>query len=236
MTNLIAVDYKKHSNIQIDPSKAELHGAKQHLIPTVLSEFSNLAVQYPIVITKNGDTGQFVFSVMLGFEQNENLFWQQEQWQGLYVPLQIRRQPFFVGESNGEHVIFFDRDSPTLTSDGLRLFDQHGQDSDYFQQAKLCLNELLTGEAQNQLLLEHLENMDLLQPLSLEITFENQETNKINGLYTIDQNKLSALSHEHILTLHQVGLLPAIYTMITSLGQIHALIALKNKKTSMILS
>ena len=82
MTNLVAVNNKSHLNTKVDLSKVEQHGADLQLVPVVLSEFINLAVQYPIVLTKNGNTGQFVFSVMLGFEPCENLFWQQEQWQG----------------------------------------------------------------------------------------------------------------------------------------------------------
>lgn len=96
MTNLVALDNKNHLTTRIDPDKAELHGTDLHLLPVVVSEFMQVALQYPIVITKNGDTGRFVFAAMLGFEAGENLFWQDGRWQGIYLPLQIRRQPFFV--------------------------------------------------------------------------------------------------------------------------------------------
>ena len=102
MTKLVAIDNKNHRNLKVDASKAELHGAQVHLIPAVLPEFTNLAAQYPLVLTKNGDTGQFVCVAMLGFEANENLFWQDGQWQGIYLPLQIQRQPFFVGDADSE--------------------------------------------------------------------------------------------------------------------------------------
>ena len=74
MTKLVAVDNKNHLNTRVDLSKIEQHGADLQLVPVVLSEFINLAIQYPIVLTKNGNTGQFVISAMLGFESNENLF------------------------------------------------------------------------------------------------------------------------------------------------------------------
>jgi len=69
---------------------------------------------------------------------------------------------------------------------------------------------------------------ELLQPLSLEVTFENNKKTKLNGLYTINQEKLSQLNSEQITLLHQSALLPAIYTVITSLGQIYPLIERKN--------
>ena len=86
------------------------------------------------------------------------------------------------------------------------------------------------GEKENNLLLKNLTLMDLIQPMSLDITFANQSTTKLTGLYTIDQDKLGSLSNEQLITLYEMGLLPSIYTMIASLGQVHALINLKNKR------
>jgi hypothetical protein len=247
MAQLVAIDNKNHLNLKVDAAKAELHGAGLHLVPAVMSEFTNMAVQYPLVITKHADTGQFVVAAMLGFEAGENLFWRDGQWQGLYLPLQIRRQPFFVGnpEKNpepnpdhnseekvsGDYVVCFDSESPAIaSSDGQALFYDNGVDTEFFQQAKFCLAQLLEGELANKQLLEQLENMDLLQVMKMEVTFANQQSTTLNGLYTIDTEKLAALSSYNISSLHKAGLLQAIYTLITSLGQIHHLIDLKNKQ------
>jgi len=238
MANLVAVDNISHLKTRIDPSKRALHGKALHYIPVVLSEFSDVAVQYPIVLTKHADTGQFVFVAMLGFAADENLFWHDQQWQGLYLPLHLRRQPFFVGEPDGEnysqannsdYVVCLDSDSPTITlTGGAALFDESGLDTDYFQDAKACLVQLLQGEKENTVLIEQLQSMNLLQSMSLEITFINQKSTRLNGLYCIAQDKMAKLSNENILTLHSLGLLPAIYSQITSLGQIQGLIDLKN--------
>jgi len=235
MAQLVAIDNKNHLHLTVDSAKAELHGAGLHLVPAVMSEFTNMAVQYPLVITKHADTGQFVVAAMLGFEQGENLFWRDGQWQGLYLPLQIRRQPFFVSnpeqKDSGDFVICFDSESPAITSnDGQALFSDNGVDTEFFQQAKSCLAQLLAGELANKQLLEQLEKMELLQVMKMEVTFANQQCTTLNGFYTIDTEKLAALSAEKISSLHKAGLLQAIYTLITSLGQIHHLIDLKNKQ------
>ena len=98
MANLVAVDSKSHKDIKINNTLVEAHGKNLHLVPAVLAEFTHIALQQPIVLTKNSETGQFVCAGMFGFEEGENLFWQNQQWQGLYLPLQIQRQPFFIGE------------------------------------------------------------------------------------------------------------------------------------------
>jgi len=237
MASLVAVDNKKHLNTKVDLNKVEHHGANLPLIPVVLAEFIHLAVQYPIVLTKNGDTGQFVFSAMLGFEENENLFWQQAQWQGLYVPLQIRRQPFFVETSDAKHhnelAVCLNTDSPAISEEiGQALFDEKGDESSYFKTVKANLTQLLLGEKENKVLIATLTSMALIKPMSLDITFMNQSATKLAGLYTIDEVKLAALNNEQVLSLHQSGLLSAIHTMMISLGQIHTLIDLKNKSLS----
>ncbi|OUS23454.1 peptide ABC transporter permease [Thalassotalea sp. 42_200_T64] len=242
MAKLVAIDHNVHKNLRINPAKAELHGAELNLIPAVVAEFTNLAVQYPIVLTKNGDTGEFVCTAMFGFEADENLFWQNGQWRGVYLPLQIQRQPFFIGDSvddtsknSGDFVVCIDVESPTIAkvtaasqSEYQTLFTEAGEDSQYFQHAKQCLGQLLQGEIDNNKLITALKELDLLQPLSLEITFVNEQSTRLNGLYSINQEKLAALSNEQIVMLHQKNLLQPIYTMITSLGQIYALIERKN--------
>jgi hypothetical protein len=241
MTRLVAINNKTHVNLKIDPLKAEAHGADLHLIPVVLSEFSDLAVQYPILLAKNEDNGQFTFTAMFGFESGENLFWQENAWQGLYLPLQIRRQPFFIASNDndaqqandGTYAVCIDMQSPAITAKGhVALFDDNGLDSEYFQQAKAALVQLINGEKKNDALIRHLQLMDFILPLSLEITFENKQSTILNGLYTIDQEKMANLSNKQVLTLHQEGFLSVIHTMVTSLGQIHGLIQRKNQLLS----
>jgi hypothetical protein len=240
MANLVAVDNKNHRKVQIDTRKVALHGAELNMVPVIMSEFSNAAVQYPLVLTKNGDTGEFVCVALLGFEVGENLFWQNGEWQGLYFPLQIRRQPFFVGNpstgskaatENDDHIVCIDSQSSAITEEGgMALFDERGLDTDFFQQTKACLAQLLTGEAENKILIENLQSMDLLQSMSLEITFVNQVSTRLNGLYTVNQDKLAKLNDEQVLQLHKLGLMGATHTLVTSLGQVQTLIDLKNQR------
>lgn len=241
MDNLVEVNSEVHKNLRINPGKAEIHGANLRLIPAVVPEFTNLAVQYPIVLVKNGDTGQFVFSAMLGFEEQENLFWQNEQWDGLYIPLQIQRQPFFLGVNDNQssqanqdanYAVCIDSNSPMITdfsdSNSEPLFAENGAESDYFLRSKQSLIQLFQGEVQNENLLTLLNKFELLQPLSVEVTFINEQRTRLNGLYTIDQEKLANLPDECLIELHKNELLQPIYTMIASLGQIYALIERKN--------
>jgi hypothetical protein len=252
MAQLVAINPQLHRQLRLHPAKAEWHSKGIQLMPVVPTEFASMATQAPIVLTKNGQTGQFVSVALLGFAPGENLFFSNNSWQGDYLPLQIQRQPFFLGQAEAagtqdtqetqvapEFVVCIDNDSPTIcpptsqgsnSDDTQQLFTESGADSAYFQQAKQCLAELLRGEQQLQQLMQALLGHDLLQPLSLDIVFDNEQSTRLNGLYTIDQQKLAALSPVALVALHQAGWLLPIYTLIASTAQIYPLIARKNRQ------
>lgn len=244
MADLIAVNPQLHATLRIAPDHAERHSRGIQLLPVVPAEFANIATQSPIVLTKNGQTGQFVTVAMLGFAPGENLWFTDDRWQGAYLPLQLQRQPFFLGQaatgSQTDYVLCLDPDSPAIcrdenapllpTTSTERLFTETGADTDYLQHIKGVLAALLQGEQQQQQLVQALLDAELIQPLSLEITFANQQSTRLNGLYTIDQEKLAALPAPTLVQLHQAGLLAPIYTLLASAAQLYPLIARKNQQ------
>lgn len=238
MNNLVAIDNVTHRNVKINLDKAESHGSELHLVPAVLPEFVHLALHYPIVLTKNGETGQFSCTAMLGFSQGENLFWKNDKWQALYVPLQVRRQPFFLGideKSTAElgddqYVVCLDSKSPSIGEDGEAIFNDAGEETPFFQQAKARLGELLRGEQEMDKFIGTLLSLDLVESMSIDIKFVNEQSTRLNGLYTINQDKLAALTGEQLASLSEKNYLQAIYCMIISVGQLYALIELKNNQ------
>lgn len=238
MTKLVALNNRIHQGVYIDANKAEEQIADMHMLPVVLSEFHKLAVQLPIVFSKNADTGQFVCVTLMGLEEDENLYWQEAAFQGLYTPLNVARQPFFVGQdeqTGDDYVICIDMDHPAVahtkcSGHDQPLFDIDGKASDYLLKIQDVLARLIEGEQQSATYIQQLLKFSLLMPLALEITFDNKQSNKIRGLYTIDEDKLQALSGEQLAQLNQGGFLAAAYTQVVSLGQIYALIELKNKR------
>ncbi|MBR9911451.1 MAG: SapC family protein [Gammaproteobacteria bacterium] len=240
MERLVLLNQKVHRDIRVKPELVEAHGANERLIPVVLSEFQKLCIQYPILITKNNDTGGFVCVSVFGFEKGENLFWINNAWDAVYIPLNIARQPFFIGRENeikGEqkdsYVICIDRESQSLDeSGGELLFDKDGKETAYLEKMKAILATLLEGEKATQDFLEKLLSLELLTPVSLDIRFVNDESQRVEGSYTIDEKRLQNLSKDKVAELHALGYLAPIYAMIFSLGQFYPLINRKNAMLS----
>jgi len=239
MAHLVAIEPAHHQQLYVLPEQVDVHAAGQNLIPVVPAELTHVATQLPLVLAKNGETGQFVLAALTGFAPNENLLLQQGRWQGLYLPLQIQRQPFFVGKATpdaDDYVVCIDMDSPAtgqnqpLPAGAELLFLADGSETEFYRQAKQRLVQLLQGEQQRDALIEVLLQCQLLQPMSLDITFADQSTTRLNGLYSIDADKLAALAPEQVVQLHQQGHLAAIYAILGSAAQIYGLIARKNQQ------
>lgn len=232
MNRLVALNSAAHRQLRVDQAQVLAQAARLNMLPVVLGEFLKLCVQYPIVLTKNAATGRFTCIALFGFEQQENLFWQQDRWDALYVPLQATRQPFFLGDgADQEKVVCIDMQNAAVTqAHGEAIFDEQGAETAYLRQVKQMLAALLEGEPQTDGFVRKLLALELIRPMRLEIEFVNRHKQRVDGLYSIDEDRLQALPGETIAELHALGWLAPIHTMLASLGQIHALVQRKNQR------
>lgn len=231
LSQLVTLDKKAHRNLKIDTLLVDALGRRERLVPVVLSEFLKLVVHYPIVLTKNGETGRFVCMAMLGFIEGENLFWRDNKWDGIYTPLNISRQPFFLG-ANGERepLICVDTASPCISGKGEALFDEQGRETDFMQRIKQMLAALMHSERDSQQFIDTLNQHHLIVPLALDITFADGNSHHVKGLYSIDEDKLNALPTAARDELFARGYLKPIYVMIASLAHLYSLIQRKNER------
>ena len=231
MAKFVALHSQLHQSVRVDTLRIESLGANERMIPVVPSEFLKLVVDYPLVFTKSADNGRFICVALLGFEDKENLFWDDNRWNSIYVPLNIQRQPFFIGHDQGKIVICLDTESTCLSSgNGEPLFTTQGEETLFLQKAKVQLAELLKGEEEAQNFIACLMELKLIMPMSLDISFANQQSQRVQGIYTIDEERLATLDNTQLVDLHQRGYTKLIYTMVASLGQIYALIHKKNQR------
>lgn len=237
MSHFVALNPHQHNQLKIRPDKVAQTGAQEHTVPVVLSEFSDLIIQYPIVFTKDAETGQFICSALLGFEEGENLFWRNERWEGLYIPAHIQRRPFYIGQQHDEegdhHMVCIDTDSTAVSDeDGEPLFDDKGQPTTLMADKQELLALLLEGKQQTRAFIKALVELDLLTPISLDIGFVDNSHKKVEGIYTIDEDRLANLYGETVAMLHERGFLAPAYTMLASHAHIYDLINRKNARLS----
>jgi SapC len=235
--HLVELSRQEHSALRINPGLAEASAAKQHLIPIVASEFRKAATQYPIVFAKNPETGRFAPYVLNGLEPEENLFWSGTKMDVAYVPLNIRRRPFFVGTpdtASGANVLCIDIESSCLTASGQKsIVDADGSDSSYLKEILSFIGQLVDGQKLTSSFINTALSLDLLCPIVLDIVLEDGKPLHVEGLYSIDEDRFRSLDKDKVAKLWNEGLMDLIYSVIISTGQIFNLIRLRNERESL---
>jgi hypothetical protein len=237
--HLVELSREEHSQLKINPDLAEASAARQHLIPIVASEFRKAAIQYPIVFAKNPETGRFAPYVLNGLEPEENLFWSGTKMDVAYVPLNIRRRPFFVGmasTSTGakDNVLCIDIESPCLTASGQKsIVDADGGDSPYLKEILSILGELIDGQQQTSSLISTALSLDLLTPIVLDIVLEDGKSLQVEGLYSMDEDRFRSLGKDKVEMLWNERLMELFYSVIISTGQIFNLVRLRNEREAL---
>lgn len=219
-----------HLGVKIRTERGPDLGDNQMFCLSFPAEFRAAQAYYPILFYKDGNTGQFMPVLLLGFQADENLFLQQQEWQAGYLPLDIVRQPFTVGLQNDERVIHIDTAHPRVSNmQGEALFLALGGHSPYLQQVAEQLETLHHGISDAKQFSQQLLTLELIESFVLDVTLNNGEQHSLHGFYTINEPRLAQLSGEQLLQLQQTGYLDAIYMMLASQSQFARLIGFKNQ-------
>lgn len=241
MTNRAVLGNVEHKDLKVDARHSEKYGDNVNCALAFSTEFGELQKEYPILFRKDPESGTTLAHVILGFDRDENLFLDDEGWTGNYVPAILDRGPFLIGFQNQdvdgtvrkEPVIHIDMDDPRVgVDDGQAVFLPFGGDSPYLEKVMRTLQVIHQGAAFNKTLFPVLESMDLLQPVSIEVTLSNVEQVNLNDYYSINAERLSQLDGESLQKLNKVGVLSLAFFALSSLTNIQRLITLKNKKSA----
>lgn len=232
MANLANLDRVAHKNLCVEEERAFAACKDITMCAVVLNEIPRLVIEYPLAFTKHGETGQYICVALFGVDPDRNLYWKDDRWSGITVPLNIGRQPFFVGiadnPAGGEGakglVTCIDLENPGVQiAAGEPLFDANGGETPYLRHKLALLAELIDGEGKSRAFTDRLVALDLLQSIQLELKAPGQPPRKISGLYSVDEKKLRSLDAATIAELHGAGYLHAMYAMLSSLGHLQIL-------------
>jgi hypothetical protein len=228
---LVELSRSAHAGLRIRSDRVEASVAGQHLVPIVASEFHKAAIQYPIVFVKSPETGRFAPYTLNGLDVEENLFWSGTELEVAYVPLNVRRLPFYVGTDAASSVLCVDLDSPCVDSSGKKtIVDSDGTDSAYLKEILAVLGELVAEKERTEQFIAAALSLDLLAPMMLDITLDDRTPLRLNGLYGLDEERFRQLNEREIAGLWKGGQLDLIYSVLIATGQIFNLIRLKNQR------
>ena len=232
MANFVPVRKEQLQNVKIATKRDLEHVAGQHIISITAAEYAHAAASFPVVLVKGPEQQRYRSVALLGLETGENLFYKDKKWSGLSLPQSIGMAPFSLGlDPDKENTLTacVDLDSEFVGEDKeLALFEEDGKESELLTNVQNSLGRLYENEKRTDTFVKELEEHDLLQELELNIDFANGEKKKLTGLFSVNEDKLKALSDDKVLDFHKRGLFVPIFAMLGSLAQINRLVQLRN--------
>lgn len=239
MAKTVLLNKEQHLDLRVDTRYSAAHGDAVMWVPTFAAEFRKLQTHYPILFQKDTNNGRFFPVALLGLEQGENLFLTAQGWNCSYIPLMQQRIPFSIGlYSEGDNgakrpMINVDIEHPkTSTGNGERLFEVHGGVTPYLEKISSMLDVINDWNAHNEQFIKALLELELLEPVTIDMTLANGNKGQLFGYFTIKEERMVELSAAELHSLNQQGFLLPIYMAIASLAKIKTLIDLKSATAS----
>ena len=227
MTQIVPLNKEAHKSLKVDARASAAYGDNQRFAYVIVNEFPQLLVHYPILFSKDRNTGEFYCGVMLGLDEGENLFL--DEWRDLqfYRPLSLQRVPFYA---HGPDVAI-DLDHPRVgVEDGKALFTEHGQPTRYLQSIIWAFQDLKPGIEVTRHFIARLLELKLIEPVDIEAEFDDGRIINCEGLYTVNQETLSRLPDAAAVELFRRGYMRLCHYMIASLKQFPVLARKKNAR------
>ncbi|HEX5461702.1 MAG TPA: SapC family protein [Steroidobacteraceae bacterium] len=227
MTQIATLNNEVHRSLRVDGRPSAAYGDSQCFAQVIIGEFTHLVVHCPILFSKDAATGQLYCGVLLGYDKGENLFL--EEWRAGrgYRPLLMQRSPFLTYGS----YLAIDLDHPRVGVEaGEPLFTDDGRPTPYLESVKQAVSYLHSGIQATRVFIARLLDLKLIEPIELEVEFDDGSRRDGVGLYTIDVGAFGALGDTTVVELHRRGYLRLIDFMIASLKQLPVLASRKNAR------
>jgi hypothetical protein len=231
MPKSVLLNNIEHKDLRVITRRGAEFGDNVMSSPTFPAEFRDVQACYPIVFHKTTDGLGFEPIALFGFQDGENLFLNGDRWEAPCLPMLVERQPFQIGINGTELMVHIDLESPRVSdADGQAVFKEHGGNTEFLERSASLLSAIHQGLQGAPDFIAALLEHELLESFVLDIELNDGSQNRLVGFYTVNEDRLAALSGEAIAKLHQAGMLQAIYMVVASLSNFRVLIDRKNAR------
>lgn len=216
------LNHERHADLRINRAC----DSKRHFAQIVAAEFPEASIHYPVVFTKNLETGAFYAGIIMGLEPGTNLLVTDGMLPD-YRPADLERQGFFLEDDN----VVIDLESAAFASgEGEVLFDLGGETGPALKRVQRAFNLLRTGIAETEEMIGRLMAAQLLEPMDVTLNFDDGKPIRLEGLYTISLDSLHALPDVMVLELFRAGDLQLAYCQTNSIRHIRTLARIRNDR------
>lgn len=222
-TQVVPLNRDRHRNLRLRTDGPMKFAASTHFVPLAAVELFDAARDYPIVFAGGEDASPVA---VLGLRSGENLFVDTNgRWaEAAYVPAFVRRYPFVLsgaGQGTTQFTVCLDESYEGLSeTEGTRLFDDDGKESELVTRIVGFLKDHLTETERTRRFVARLRELDLLSSQDMQVQDARGRTFALREFRTVDEKKLKALGDDVLGGLHRSGYLGCIYAHLVSLGNV----------------
>jgi len=127
----------------------------------------------------------------------------------------------------------FEENAAFSKTEGEALFDDKGAATPYLSHVKAILERGINDIGHTYQFVNKVKELDLFQGLNLRVQYADGRVNTLQGVYTVNEQKLTALSTESYMELRDKGFLPPLFAMLFSLSQLNRIIRKQNETEGM---
>jgi hypothetical protein len=206
--------------------------------PLLATEIAFAAIEFPVIFSATANEGEYMPLAVMGLKDGQNLLLNGKNVLSTrYVPAFVRRYPFVLGGNKDSEMmaLCIDEDSKCFSQDGSkgsRLFQDDGSHSEFLTDVVEFLKDYQFRAEMTRTFTKRLHDLDLLEPMSANISFKDKEDSSINlgGFFVVKREKLKAISDADALDLFKKDGLELIYAHIQSLSNFNRLIDIMSTK------
>jgi hypothetical protein len=215
---------EQHKDLRISMPQNMDFAADSQAVPVLMSEFADVALEYPIVFVKTPDSS-WLSLALTGLNAGQNIFVDANGvWGANYIPASVRRYPFVLAsDEDGTLSMAVDMAMKSDDEASVRLFDDAGSPSDVVKKAIPFLKSFQDQSIQTNAMIANFEKLGLLTDAQFQIQDQEGNPRNLNGFFIVDESKLTTLRDDKILDLVRGGQMSALYLQLLSLKNIAAL-------------
>jgi len=215
---------KQHRVVLPESRKLPLVFRTLTAVPLSFTEFSMACRDLPIAFVSGDNGGTYVPMVVLGLENQQNLFVTRENsWEdNVYLPAYVRRYPFCMtrvtvdGKEQAERVACVEKRA--ISDKGEALFDKQGEPLPAWQERQKLLFEYEADLLRSEGMCKTLADLGLLESFTMQAVPNDGTPVAMTGMYRVAEQKMAELPGEKLKELTQSGILSRVYAHLISLS------------------
>jgi hypothetical protein len=225
MAKVVPLSKIKHEGLCLQETSDLSEFSNVSTLPIYGIEIPRLALEYPLVLIKQGDKLCLHLLCSLSNQLPNAWVTPNGKWSGTYLPAIIRQRPFTVlFNENKQRILCIDEESPLIGSDGGHPLFENGEPTEQLNGISQFIKRLFHSGSNTQQAVDLLQKYELVVPWSIKIRQPESEEVPVEGIYRVDESRLNDLEDEAWLSLRKAGAIPLVYGLLLSMANINKLV------------